>query len=295
MNSRQRLFILSTAMLLGSSLAADAQVLPEAVTELHIPLAAKPTSRPMSVAYVPDYSRYFIADGGLAPIPDGFGIPVSRSEVRAYSAKGEFLQSAKPGLDNRSIYFNQNTNRLESVTYNISSGAGFTPNTGIFAIKLDTAGNLTDQTDEVIGHNPAFGGAATMPSFDPAENCYYAKQEKTNKVLIVKADSRAAVGEIVLDFNAAGVRPDDLSEHFAAFTGISGEELALLDVDHKAILVFDLQGKFIGKSALPAAMKLRANNHYNGLGYANGMFFVYHEPEGEFGTYYGFRISDQAK
>jgi hypothetical protein len=38
---------------------------------------------------------------------------------------------------------------------------------------------------------------------------------------------------------------------------------------------------------------LRANNHYNGLGYANGLFFVYHEPEGEFGTYYGFRISDK--
>lgn len=295
MNSRQRLFILLTAMLLSNSLAADAQVLPEAVAELHIPLAAKPTSRPMSVAYVPDYSRYFIADGGLAPIPDGFGIPVSRSEVHVYSAKGEHLQSVRPGLDNRSIYFNQNTNRLESITYNISSGAGFTPNTGIFAIKLDTAGNLTDQTDEVIGHNPAFGEAATMPSFDPAENCYYAKQEKTNKVLIVKAGSRTPTGEIALDFNGAGVRPDDLSEHFAAFTGISGEELALLDVDHKAILVFDLQGKFIGKSALPAAMKLRANNHYNGLGYTNGMFFVYHEPEGEFGTYYGFRISDQAR
>jgi hypothetical protein len=37
-------------------------------------------------------------------------------------------------------------------------------------------------------------------------------------------------------------------------------------------------------------MKLRAQNHYNGLGYSNGMLFVYHENEGEFGTYYGFKV-----
>jgi hypothetical protein len=61
------------------------------------------------------------------------------------------------------------------------------------------------------------------------------------------------------------------------------------------VLVFDLKGKFIGKSTLPATLKLRANNHFNGHGYANGMFFVYTETEGDFGTYYGFHISDQIK
>jgi hypothetical protein len=80
-----------------------------------------------------------------------------------------------------------------------------------------------------------------------------------------------------------------------AYTAIPGEELAVLDVDHKTVLVFDIKGKFVGKSALPSTMKLRSQNHISGLGYANGMFFVYHEPEGDFGTYYGFRISDQAK
>lgn len=295
MNNKQRLLTILAAPLLAGSLIANAQVLPEAVAAVHIPLTAKPTSRPMTIAYVPDYSRYFIADGGLAPLPDGLGFPLSRSEVHAYSAKGEYLQSARPGLDNRSIYFNQNTNRLESVTYNISSGAGFTPNTGLYALKLDQSGNLTEQSDEISGHNPAFGDAATMPSFDPGENCYYAKQERSSKVLIVKAENRAPVGEITLDLEAAGARYDDISDHYAAFTGIPDEELALLDVDHKAILVFDLKGRFVGKSALPATMRLRANNHYSGLGYANGMFFVYHEPEGEFGTYYGFRISDQAR
>jgi hypothetical protein len=292
---RRTLACTVAAVLSVAAGAARAQVLPEAVVELQIPLVAKPTSRPMTVAYVPDYSRYFIADGGLAPMPDGFGIPASPSKVHAYSDKGEYLHSVKPGLDNRSIYFNRNTQRLESVTYNISSNAGFTPNTGVFALKLDGEGKLTDQADEVTGHNPAFGSAATMPTYSPAENVYYAKQERSNKVWVVKLDSREPVKEITLDLNAAGARTDEVSEHFIAYTGIAGEELALLDIDHKAVLVFDQQGKFVGKSALPAKMKLRANNHFNGLGYANGLFFVYHEPEGEFGTYYGFRISDQAK
>jgi len=296
MKSNRRTLVVWMATLFSTaSFSAHAQVIPEAVAALKIPLVAKPTSRPMSVAYVPDYSRYFIADGGLAPMPDGFGIPSSPCQIHAYSEKGEYLQSAKPGLDNRSIYFNQNTDRLESITYNISSGAGFTPSTGVFGLKLDESGKLTEQTDEILGPNPAFGAASTMPSYDPASNSYYAKQEKSNKVLIVKLDSRTPVGEIALDFDAAGAKTDDLSEHFVAYTGIAGEDIALLDVDHKAILVFDLKGKFVGRSALPAGMKLRANNHYNGLGYANGLFFVYHEPEGEFGTYYGFRISDQSK
>lgn len=272
---------------------ANAQVLPEAVEVLRIPLVAKPTSRPQTVAWMPDYSRYVIADGGLAPLPDGLGYPLSKSELHVYDAKGAYVKSARPGLDNRSIYYNQNSNKLEVITYNVSSGAGFSPNTGIFALKLDESGNPGTQSDEIIGHNPAFGGAGTMPSFDPGKNVYYAKQEKSATVLIVKAGEREPAGEITLDLAAAGVIPSDLSEHYAAFTGLPGEELALLDVDHKAVLVFDLKGVFIGRSALPRTMKLRANNHYNGLGYANGMFFVYHEPEGEFGTYYGFRVVDQ--
>ena len=292
--SRKLVFPLLVAML-GIVPTAHGQVLPQAVEELRITLAVKPTSRPQTVAFLPDYNRYIIADGGLAPLPDGLGYPLSRSEVHVYDAKGGYLKSVRPGLDSRSIYFNQNSGKLEVITYNVSSGAGFTPNSGIFALKLDDGGAPTTQSDEIVGHNPAFGSASTMPSFDPGENCYYAKQEKSNKVLVVRAGERAPVGEIALDFAAAGVESGDVSEHYAAFTGVPGEELALLDVDHKAVLLFDLKGTFVGKSALPASLRLRANNHYNGLGYANGMFFVYHEPEGEFGTYYGFRVLEQAQ
>lgn len=275
--------------------AAQAQVLPEAIVELKIPLASKPTSRPMTVAYVPDFNRYYIADGGLAPIPGDMDIVVSRSQIHVYGAAGGFIQSAQPGYDNRSIYFNTNTRQLESVTYNISSGAGFTPNTGIFALDLSGNGDLKETSSQVFAFNPAFGDAATMPTYDAEGKRYFAKQEHSNIVWIVALDKREKVAEIPLDLAAAGALYDDISDHYVAYTGISGEELVVLDVDHKAALVFDLKGKLVGKSQLPPTMKLRAQNHFNGLGYANGMLFVYHEPEGEFGTYYGFRISDQAK
>lgn len=275
--------------------AVHAGVLSEAQPAVRIALVAKPTSRPITVAYTPENGRYYIADGGLAPLSDGLSAPLSKSEVHVYSSDGKHLQSARPGLDNRSIYYNPQRKQLEVVTYNISSGAGFTPGAGIFALKLDASGNLVSDANEISGHNPAFGSAGTTPSFNPSDNLYYAKQERSNKVLVIDAAKRTPVGEIALGLDAAQVRTDEISDLFVAHTGIAGEELAVLDIDHKAILVFDLNGKFIGRSALPSTMKLRANNHYNGLGYANGLFFVYHEPEGEFGTYYGFRISDQAK
>lgn len=274
---------------------AQAQILAEAVVGIKIPLVKKPTSRPMSVAYVPLYNRYYIADGGLAPVPGDMDIPVSRSQIHVYSAEGKYLQSAKPGYDNRSLYFNANTQQLETVTYNISSGAGFTPNTGIFALQLSDTGDLTETSTEVIAFDPAFGDAATMPSFDAEHKRYFAKQERSNKVWVVEPDKREKVAEISLDLAAAGVANDDIADHYVAFTGVAGEDLALLDVDHKSVLVFDLKGKLVGKCALPATMKLHAQNHFNGLGYANGMFFVYQEGEGEFGTYYGLKVLDQAK
>lgn len=277
-------------LLLSIPIPACAQVLPDAEVGIKIPLMKKPTTRPMTVAYVPLHDRYYIADGGLGAVPGEIGLLTSKSEVHVFNGKGEYLNSALPGFDNRSIYFNANSRQLETITYNISSAAGFAPNTGIFGLELAENGDLKGTSTEVLAYNPAFGDAATMPSYDAENNRYLAKQEKSNIIWIVDPKKREKTGEITLDLGSAGVRHDDISDHYVAHTGISGEELALLDVDHKAVLVFDLQGRFVGKSALPADMKLRAQNHFTGLGYANGMMFVYHEPEGEFGTYYGFKI-----
>ena len=128
-----------------------------------------------------------------------------------------------------------------------------------------------------------------MPSYNAEKNQYYAKQGRSSKVLVVDLKAREPISEINLDLAKAGVAFDDVSDYFVAYTGIKGEELELLDIDHKAVLVFDLSGKYVGKSELPKDLKLRSHNHLNGAGYANDMLFVYHDSEGEFGTYYGFK------
>jgi hypothetical protein len=280
--------------LLFSVINAQAAALDQAVPVIKIALATKPTTHPFTVAYVPDYKRYYVADGGLGPLMDGNSIAVSRSEIHVYDAKGGYINSIQAGLDNRSIYYNQNENMLETVTYNISSGAGFTPEVGVFDLELDNSGDLTRRHAEKCSFNPAFGDAAAIPSFDGASNCYYTKQSRSNKVLVVQLDKREPVTEITLDLKSAGVQFDDITDNYVAYTSIPNEELAVLDVDHKAVLLFNVKGQFVGRSKLPPNLKLHAQNHYSGLGYANGLFFVFVENEGEFGTYYGFKVSDQS-
>ena len=286
-----RISTMLIAMTLASAMQpTQAAIFPEAQIGIKIPLTQKPSTRPMTVAYIPSLKRYYIADGGLAPLGSEIEAPISKSQIHAYDDEGKYVNSAKPGYDNRSIYFNSNSNKLETITYNISSFGGFMPNTGIFSINLSDTGEVKETSSDVFGFNPAFGDPNTMPSYNAEKNLYYAKQGRSNKVRVVDLKATEQISEINLDLAKAGVAFDDISDYFVAYTGIQGEEFELLDIDHKAVLVFDLTGKYIGKSELPKDLKLRSHNHFNGAGYANGMLFVYNEPEGEFGTYYGFKV-----
>lgn len=281
--------LFSVALLTGLQ-PAHAEILADAQIGIKIPLIKKPSTRPMTVAHISGLKRYYIADGGLAPMASEYESATSKSQIHVYDDDGKYVSSAHPGYDNRSIYYNINSGKLETITYNVSSDAGQSPNTGIYSLDLSETGDIKDTSNEVLQFNPAFGDAATMPSYNPTTNQYYAKQERSNKVWVVDLKLREKVSEIALDFTKAGVAHDDVSAHFVAYSGIKGEELVLIDVDHKAVLLFDLSGKYVGKSELPKDLKLRSQNHFNGTGYANDMLFVYHEPEGEFGTYYGFKV-----
>ena len=272
-----------------------ADVLPEAKSEVKITLARKPTTRPMTVAFIPGQKKYYIADGGLAPLGSETEAPISKSLIHTYDQSGKYLASTQAGFDNRSIFYNELSFQLTTITYNVSSEAGFAPNTGIFSLDLDSQGILKGTSKEVSSFNPAFGDSATMPSFDSKTNRYFAKQKRSGRVIIIDVNDGSKVGEINLDLKSAGVAFDDLSDSFIAATSIDGEELAILDVDHKAVLIFNVKGSFVGKSSLPKDIKLRAHNHYNGLGFANNLFFIYNESEGEFGTYYGFKVSSNSK
>ncbi len=286
--SKMSVGVFLTSLLLAGSL--HAAVLPEAQLKLKIPMVKTPTTRPMTVAYHPALMHYYVADGGLAPLGSEWEAPISKSQVHAFDAEGKYVNSANPGYDNRSIYYNANTGHIETITYNISSAFGFAPNTGMYALEMSETGKIKDSSTEIIQFHRPFGDAFTMPSYDAENDRYFAKQNRSNIVRIVSIKETEPLGEIALDIATAGAKSDDISDSFVAYTGAKGEELALLDLDHQAILVFDLSGKFVAKSALPDTIKLRAKNYYNGLGYANGMFFLYNENEGEFGTYHGYQV-----
>src|SRR4051812_986071 len=97
--------------------AAEAQILPNAEVGIKIPLVKKPSTRPMTVAHIPGLKRYYIADGGLAPMPTEFEAAVSKSLIHSYDDEGKYVNSSRPGYDNRSIYYNPKTDKLETITY----------------------------------------------------------------------------------------------------------------------------------------------------------------------------------
>lgn len=256
-----------------------------------INLTKKPTTRPQTVAYIPGEKKYYIADGGLAARASDYEAPISKSLIHTYDESGKYIESTRAGFDNRSIYFNEKTSKLETITYNVSTAAGFAPMTGIFSLELDEKGLLTAKSEVVSQPSTSFGSAGTMPTYDSKNNLYYAKQEKSNRVFVLDAKSKELKKEIKLDFDTPKVMHHDVASHFVAFTGKPGEELILLDIDHKRFLIYNKDGKYQGSSALPKSLKIRSQNHFNGLGYTlNGYYFVYLDSEGDHGSYHAYKV-----
>jgi len=270
---------------------AHAEINENAELAFKINLTKKPTTRPQTIAYIPGEKKYYIADGGLAARGSDYEAPISKSLIHTYDESGKYIESTKAGFDNRSIYFNEKTFKLETITYNVSTAAGFAPMTGIFSLELDEKGLLTAKSEVVSQPSASFGSAGTMPTYDSKNNLYYAKQEKSNRVFVLDAKSKELKKEIKLDFDTPKVMHHDVASHFVAFTGKPSEELILLDIDHKRFLIYNKDGKYQGSSALPKSLKIRSQNHFNGLGYTlNGYYFIYLDSEGDHGSYHAYKV-----
>jgi hypothetical protein len=270
---------------------ATGEIINDAELAFKIILKKAPTTRPQTVAYISAEKKYYIADGGLAPMGSAYEAPISKSLIHTYDDQGKYLDSTKPGFDNRSIYFNQKTFQLETITYNISSQAGFAPMTGIFSLERNDEGFLTGKSKAISNFAPAFGSASTMPTYDFKKNLYYAKQEKLNEVLVVDAKDFQLKNTIKLDFKTPDVEHHDVAASFIAYTGEKDFEFILLDIDHKRFLIYDISGNYKGSSKLPKNLKIRAKNHFNGLGYTNnGYFFIYIDSETEHGAYHAYKV-----
>ena len=107
-------------LIFNCSIYAD--VLPEAKSEIKITLAKKPTTRPMTVAFIPGQKKYYIADGGLAPLGSETEAPISKSLIHTYDQSGKYLSSTQAGFDNRSIFYNELTFQLNSYLAYLNKG-----------------------------------------------------------------------------------------------------------------------------------------------------------------------------
>lgn len=67
--------VLFSVALLTALQAAHAEILADAQVGIKIPLVKKPSTRPMTVAHIPGLKRYYIADGGLAPMAVSMNLP----------------------------------------------------------------------------------------------------------------------------------------------------------------------------------------------------------------------------
>ncbi len=256
--------------------AAHAQVSPVATAGVTL----TPTggiSTPMSVAWVPAFSRYYGGSGGSTGSP-----------VTVFSAAGAQLGQGSTGVDQRGIFFNPNTGFLESVSYSACCSAA-DPVRGVQEINLDGSGNLVGTNAQLLAAPiAALASSQTMPSYDSGADRLYAKQDASADVNVVNRTTGASAGTITLNLAAAGVTAGDVNTNGANFTGVAGSELAIYDFTNHRALVFDLAGNFIGASLLPAIAA--GDNTDYGTGYANGQFFVFDNSAGAFGSWRGFVI-----
>ena len=275
---KKRIVVLLVALaLIVASLSAEAAVLPTAVESIDLPLST-PHSTPVSVTYIPSFSRYYAADAGtgyIARVWDATGTPIGTSAIGPLPA---------------SLYFNPNTSLLESVSLDACCTSG--PTTGIQSLTLDGSGNYTGGNTQLLA-GPISGlgsNSWTMPSYNPVANRLYARQAGTADVNVVDRATGALINTITLDLAAAGVTAGDVNADFVGFTGVTDEELAIFDFTNRRVLIFNLTGGYVGGSTLPVGLTVDFYDVNFGNGYANGLFFIYDSAVGANGTYRGFQV-----
>ena len=86
------IFLILTSVFSHSALS---DIKKDAELVFKIVLKKAPTSRPQTVAYIPAEKKYYIADGGLAPMGSAYEAPISKSLIHTYDEQGQYLDSTK--------------------------------------------------------------------------------------------------------------------------------------------------------------------------------------------------------
>ena len=240
---------LTLFLLLSAGLPALAQPVANPARTIFLDVGAESDS---SIAYHPTFDQYYAADIGNGSFP-GF----------VFDNSGTLIQTQDPiNVDVRALYYNSNTGFVESVSYNaISAG----PQRGVIHMETDPAGLYNGSTSILLALVPGLASAQTVPAYDAARDQFYSR-DGSNSVNVVSRSDGSQTGTITLDFTTAGVG----SVESNAIAYVPEEDwLVVADNANDNAVVFDIDGNFLGNSALDMDV-----NFSYGLGYANGQLFV---------------------
>ena len=229
---------------------------------------------PMNVTYDPGQANYYSGRGGNETGP-----------LYVWDTAGNQLQSFTPtGIDLRSLNFNANTGDIEAVTFAAQNGGGPFGTQGLVRMNRTAGGLFQNPNAQILASMPGLPGNQTMPAYNAATNQFYAR-EGSATVNVVSRVNGSLAGTVNLDVAAAG-NPQLVTYGlgYDSFFDVFVE----LDVSNNRAEVFDINGNFLGQSALAGLANV---DQSYGMGYANGQIFVY---DGADNRWEGFRIFEAA-
>lgn len=243
----KQLLLTCSLIAIGSFGWAQCTIIPNAVPNLTLAYSVG-VNNATGVAYNPNLNLWYIAQAGNA----GFAL-------ETFDASGTPLYQTNTGFDMRGLWWNNNTNQLESNGYNIG---------GIWAYNLDVNGYaLNTGTSIFTGMNqPTVQSVGDYNCVDN-EIWYY------NAGSIMKRDR--ATNALIGNFPLVGlpVGTGNLNDNSIFYTDCAGHEIGLYDYVLRRAYFFDKTTlTYTGFSQLPAGS---INPNSFRASWANGLLWLF--------------------
>ncbi len=226
---------------------AQCTIIPNAIPNLSLPYSVG-VNNATGVAYNPNFNLYYIAQAGNPGFP-----------LETFDAVGTPLYQTNTGFDMRGMWWNSNTNQLESNGYNTG---------GIWAYDLNASGYaLNTGTSIFTGLNQPTSQSVGDYNCVDDELWYY------NNGSIMKRDR--ATNALIGTFPLVGipVGTANLNNNSIVYTDCAGHEIGLVDYVLLRVYFFDKTTlTYTGYSQLPAGTVV--NNAFR-VSWANGLLWLF--------------------
>ncbi len=259
----ETLLLFALLMLLPTESAwADPTVLPTAVPTINL-AGADDDDTQGNIAYHPGFDRYYGSNAGS-----------SADNSYVWSNTGVNLQTAPNNVNDRGLFFNDNSGNIEHVTFAADIGGvdlGYRDGT----LTLEGLWNGTPG-EIILPSLPGLGSSQPVVAYDSGRNQIYSRTT-SNVVTIVSPTTGMSAGSINLDLDGGTI-----NDFVVGFDAAADAFVTYDNIGNRAI-INDIDGNFLGSSAVP--LQLYATRF--SVGYTNGQIFLLNTATDE---YEGFEV-----